>query len=485
VATTLPAIPDPGHRGPGASDLAQSQPSSEAREPSEAEGTAAVGSAFDPLMNDSQPTTEVEPTATGLAEADFEGRSGNGLLGKVVGPIKTPAPTDPVAPSSERQRAPSARLAGVDGLRAFAALWVVLFHMRAFSGGRLPEPLDLFVRSGSTGVSLFLVLSGFCLYLPFAGANRRFHFGQFLTRRCRRLMPAYYASLAAIVLLYVIAGGHLGLPDLTTRDLTTQAVTHATLTHQLVPATFYGLNGAYWSLGLEWELYLTLPLLIIAVRRFGLACTLLGVVGVNVAYRLSLTTLIGHGSLAAHSILATDVLPNLLPGRWAEFAFGMAAAELYQAGRLPAWGRRLRYAVIPVLPAALLVAGNPLAHLLFGAVFVALLCTVVAGDNIVARVFSWGPMVLLGTMSFSIYLIHTPLVQIGATLLGADHGASPTTVFFELVALLPVILAVSWLLFMLVERRTLTTHSVPAFAGRSLLFPRWWPTARESIGTNP
>ena len=76
------------------------------------------------------------------------------------------------------------RLAAVDGLRAFAALWVVLFHIRAFSGGRLPPGLDTFARSGSTGVSLFLVLSGFCLFLPYSGGrSHRFQSRSFFRRR--------------------------------------------------------------------------------------------------------------------------------------------------------------------------------------------------------------------------------------------------------------------------------------------------------------
>ena len=83
----------------------------------------------------------------------------------------------------------SERLPGVDGLRAVAALWVVLFNMAAFSHAQFPQVpgLDLFLRSGSTGVSLFLVLSGFCLYLPFAGGRAaRFKVGEFFRRRCRR-----------------------------------------------------------------------------------------------------------------------------------------------------------------------------------------------------------------------------------------------------------------------------------------------------------
>src|SRR5258708_29944634 len=102
------------------------------------------------------------------------------------------------------------RLPGVDGLRAIAAMWVVLFHMTAFSGAQFHNipGLDLFLRSGSTGVSLFLVLSGFCLFLPFAGGRlHRFKAGEFFRRRCKRLMPAYYVALVLALALAVFTGG--------------------------------------------------------------------------------------------------------------------------------------------------------------------------------------------------------------------------------------------------------------------------------------
>src|SRR5690348_11481008 len=107
----------------------------------------------------------------------------------------------------------SRRLAGVDGLRAAAALWVVFFHIRSFSQAKFAHVpgLDLFLRSGSTGVSLFLVLSGFCLYIPFAGGRTdRFRAGRFFLRRCRRLMPAYYVSLVLAVAITVLGGAWLG-----------------------------------------------------------------------------------------------------------------------------------------------------------------------------------------------------------------------------------------------------------------------------------
>ena len=61
--------------------------------------------------------------------------------------------------------APRRRLEAVDGLRALAALWVVLFHIRAFSGASL-GPFDLIVRSGSTGVSSLSRAERFLLVSP-------------------------------------------------------------------------------------------------------------------------------------------------------------------------------------------------------------------------------------------------------------------------------------------------------------------------------
>jgi 1,2-diacylglycerol 3-beta-glucosyltransferase len=348
------------------------------------------------------------------------------------------------------------RLAGIDGLRAFAAMWVVLFHVRAFSGARLPL-VDVVVRSGSTGVSLFLVLSGFCLFLPFAGGRAgRFATRRFLVRRCRRLMPAYYVSLLLILAVTATAGVALGLAGYGARGIAAQAAAHLSLVHTLFPSTFYALNGAYWSLGLEWQLYLTLPLLVIGVRRLGLARVAIAVVAVNVVYRLVLDQLVGHGMVAADSILATAVLPNLFPGRWAEFVLGMVAAELYATGRVAGWAGWLRWAPILLVPLALVAVGSPLSHLLFGGVFFVLVAVVLSGNNLVSRAFSWRPLVALGVMSYSLYLVHQPLVQVGAHLLSSG-GASPRRVFVEMVMLLPVVIAAAWLLFVTVERRSLTS----------------------------
>lgn len=349
---------------------------------------------------------------------------------------------------------PRRRLDAVDGLRALAALWVVLFHIRAFSGANL-GPFDLIVRSGSTGVSLFLVLSGFCLYLPVLRKGpSNFRPMQFLRRRAKRLLPAYYTSLVVFVVLEVLLAGHLAFPSYAWQELPFLVVTHLTMTFTLFASSFYAFNGAYWSLGLEWQLYLSLPLLVLVSRRYGLLRTVLAVVAINIAYRVGLQLAVDLHALNGGTPLANLVLPNLLLGRWAEFAFGMVAAHLYFSGKLKQWSRILGFALIPLVPFALISVGDPLSHLVFGAVFFAVLCVVLTGNNVLTRVFSWRPLVSLGVMSYSLYLVHQPIVQAFAVFF--QYHASPRVAFLATLALLPVIILVARLLFVTVERRTIT-----------------------------
>jgi peptidoglycan/LPS O-acetylase OafA/YrhL len=366
-----------------------------------------------------------------------------------------------VKPSAER-------LEGIDGLRAFAALWVVLFHIQAFSGAQLPG-IGFFLRSGSTGVSLFLVLSGLCLYLPFAGGrDGRFRTGDFFARRCRRLMPAYYTSLIFSVMLAVAFSTLPGYPPLTPGALMGNLLAHLTLTQTLFPDTFYGLNGAYWSLGLEWQLYLALPLLIWGIRRYSIVPVVSFAVVVNVLYRIGLFVAMQRGLIPAQSALAVAVLPNQIFGRWAEFAFGMVVAELYVRGHLERFAPYGGLALIALVPISLLSTALPVAHIFFGLTFFCLVCLVLAGGNVVSRAFSWRPLALLGVMSYSIYLIHQPIVEGMAIVLRSELGISPLQTFLGLLLLIPVVLLLAWVLFMTIERRTI--HASQA----ALLDPRTW-----------
>jgi peptidoglycan/LPS O-acetylase OafA/YrhL len=359
----------------------------------------------------------------------------------------------------------------------------VLFHIAAFSApsfAHVPGVL-LFIHSGSTGVSLFLVLSGFCLYVPFAGGRAsRFKSRDFFLRRCRRLLPAYYTSLVAVLVLYLAAGAWLGYQRFTPDQLAEQVLAHLTLAHSLFPNTFYALNGAYWSLALEWQLYLALPLLVWGIRRFGLPRTATAAIVCNIVYRLALALVISRGVIASDGALAVAVLPNILPGRWAEFVFGMIAAELYANGSVASLAKFAWLGFLLGVPTSLALYKLPVGHLLFGITYASLLCLVLASSTIVSRVFSWRPLVALGIMSYSIYLVHQPLVQGLAYALQTYGHLSHNMSFVALLLAVPVIIAIAWVLFITVERRSIKVS--PSENGRfpfTLRFGRRTPGAAD------
>ncbi len=129
----------------------------------------------------------------------------------------------PTASTESNRAAPGLHF--IDGLRGLAMLMVLLCHCWIFGGfWVLPLPwgphtvnaASLF-SSGYIGVNLFLVLSGFCLYWPFVkgGARREPTLWEFAKKRCRRILPPYYVTLALFgAPLFLVALRHHSYRDL-------------------------------------------------------------------------------------------------------------------------------------------------------------------------------------------------------------------------------------------------------------------------------
>jgi peptidoglycan/LPS O-acetylase OafA/YrhL len=158
----------------------------------------------------------------------------------------------------------------LDGVRAFACLIVIWFHiyriprdMQVWATQPFVHPLlNSFLFFGKYGVTLFFVLSGFLLFLPFARAllfektwpsTRHFYL-----RRVFRIMPAYYLTLILIVLLFQ----QQYLQPQHWQELGLFFVFFEDSTH----ATFKQLNAPFWTLAIEWQYYMLLPLLVLGMR---------------------------------------------------------------------------------------------------------------------------------------------------------------------------------------------------------------------------
>lgn len=186
-------------------------------------------------------------------------------------------------PSSLPVAATPLRLPFLDGLRAFAALWVVFGHCHLFglgwtrSGSLWGRPLDLLLYS-HLGVNVFLVLSGFCLALPVVrNANRLSATADYFKARAWRILPPYYAALLLILLLNcywpVAQWGRHSVP-LTPEIPWPVLATNLLLLQDVFPH-LNSINGPFWSIATEWHLYFVFPALVLVLRRFGTAALLL------------------------------------------------------------------------------------------------------------------------------------------------------------------------------------------------------------------
>lgn len=354
----------------------------------------------------------------------------------------------------------------VDGLRAVAALGVAVFHTFLFTGythqtaEELPRPFKVLLV-GDFAVPLFIVLSGFVLMLPVArhpGLVLRGGTWTFLKRRARRILPPYYASLALFLVL--IAAVPLLRDEQGTVWDSKVPVTlggvasHLALVHNVWPDKAFEINGPAWSVATEWQLYFAMPFLLLPLwRRVGMYCT----VGIAVVV----------GWAIHFAIPEIDVAHLWFLGL---FALGMAAAYALVNGVVVP---RLGAIVAVVVPGYLLclAAFNSKAHEYdwatetgLGVVIALLLLwmgqrTMSGQTSSLHAVLESRTLVWVGLWSYSIYLIHSPLLGLGNLIL-LETTDLPIGSHLALMAavVLPISLVAAYLFHRLVERRFLTTH---------------------------
>ncbi|MBS1691568.1 MAG: acyltransferase [Actinobacteria bacterium] len=251
--------------------------------------------------------------------------------------------------SSGQNGASRGYLSAVEGLRACAAIGVVVTHVAFQTGhsagfwGRVWGRFDL-------AVAVFFALSGFLLWRGHAAAARGLRptppTGHYLRSRIVRIMPGYLVAVVVILLLLP------GAVD--TRGDLTVWLANLTLTQIYVPLTLTAGLTQMWSLSVEMSFYLALPLLALLGRRLPVRARIPVIAGVA-ALSLLWVHIPFDGS-SGHNPW------NWPPAFFSWFAAGMLLAELTvsppgRAHRLAA--RRVLMAGITV--AAFAVAASPLA----------------------------------------------------------------------------------------------------------------------------
>lgn len=255
---------------------------------------------------------------------------------------------DNASPAAQARATPARRLAWIDEARGFLAIYVVLHHAainidRSGLADGLSAWVDLLFGWGHPRVDLFFLLSAFCLALPAASGRAMRPYGEFVGRRIWRLLPPYYAALALTLLLdQSWIGGPSGTHWDVSLPVTAEGIlSHVLLVHPWWSSTTAQISHPFWSIGVEFQLCLLLPLLVALGHRLGpwwlaVACTWLGYAAWRVSARLgfpdaspwgaSLYYLAVFGIGIATAFLYAERHTGGATARWGRTAFGVTVA---------------------------------------------------------------------------------------------------------------------------------------------------------------
>lgn len=320
----------------------------------------------------------------------------------------------------------------IDGLRAIAVLSVVLYHYGI-------GPLD----GGFVGVDIFFVISGYLItgIIQSELARGEFTLARFYERRARRIFPALFAML----LVTLLAGLFLLLPS----DLARLGQA-ATATVLFVSNALYFRQSGYfddasdfnallhtWSLGVEEQFYVGLPLLLMVIHRYRPRWLLRTIVaGVLLSFA---------ASVLVQPILAKAVF-FLSPFRAWELLLGslVAVSGAPKVRHPTATGALSGLALLALLGAVIFMRAGinfPGWIAALPVLATAVLLYIGAGESTwVTRVLSWRPLVFVGLISYSLYLWHWPLL----VLVKYHMGMAPLSLAASFVLLaLAVLLAVA------------------------------------------
>lgn len=343
------------------------------------------------------------------------------------------------------------------GVRGIAATWVVLLHIQLLLPELLPRipVVGAVFDGGNLGVDLFFILSGFIIsftYLDRLGTRAPGDVSRYLWLRVARIYPTHLFMLLVVAAL-VAAMTIAGTPPEDERRFSPLSFVMNLLMLQAVPPAL-AWNDPAWSISTEFAAYLAFPLLVPLLARLTPRAATTGLV-----------VLLGAGMIGLWIVVATAHEWPYWSGyvlMWTRiavcFPVGCLLYVVWRSRPAGEWSRvadvLLPVALVGVVVACVLTPpaeaiALPVAAYPF---LVLLIFSLASSTGIVARLLSTRVMMWAGRASYSVYLVHFPLLLIvGAAVgyLGIDAG-SPLA-FVALGATLLAVLGAGAFAYHLVE----------------------------------
>jgi len=298
----------------------------------------------------------------------------------------------------------SARMPGLDGIRALAVCAVVWHHTH---GAIAYLPMS---RNGFLGVDVFFVLSGFLittLLLNEKAKSGRISLRHFYVRRSLRIFPLYYVVLLMLTMYFLFVGGESNQRASFLHELPF----HATYTSNLVEV--HSMMAITWSLSTEEQFYLLWPPLLAFLGLWSVPVLALFLV-VNQAVNFGgLDGLLSSVGMAYESlvILQCTFTPIIL-GALLAFALASDRIRTHLGRVMPRW-TLLLFVVLMLIAANVPgdIRGWPrLSFQLATAAFLA--AVVLQPTHRMVSALEWKPLVYIGTVSYGVYLLHMLVVDV-------------------------------------------------------------------------
>jgi peptidoglycan/LPS O-acetylase OafA/YrhL len=291
-------------------------------------------------------------------------------------------------------------------------LAVVCFHVFADARNAQPDPSTVWISwlkyGGGLGISTFFVLSGFCIHLSQAQklATKEDYqptWTQFFRRRFLRLYPAYLGAIGLFVVLNLAWTLILRREPLVHLPDIWDFLSHLLLLHTLTPETFFSIYPALWFIGVQAHLYLLYPVFWGLVQRWGIHRALLSILLLTLAFRLLSESIILTPTAHPRTKL---VLWNNAPQRWFEWCFGAwIAQQVFQGVRF-----RLTYAWGILMLLVLWIPNGGTFQVIFtpvlGCLIGLILWSLVINEDRLRLNSLCLPVLYLGRISYSVYLLH-------------------------------------------------------------------------------
>ena len=346
------------------------------------------------------------------------------------------------------------QLDAIDGIRGLLAFWVFLGHL----AGSVYFSFPILSRPG-LAVDFFMLLSGFLMMWHWT-PRERIHPSKlrqsldFYIRRFFRIAPLYYfVFFVFLIFPEPFNAAKAGIADAFFKPCTYSHIDNNTFKNIALHCSFFfGMLPKYaqnnplpdWSLSLEMQFYIVFPLLVAVSRRINFLAFSMAL------FPMALVFYQFFGVPNAPGILLTFPQPSFLPMRIATFVSGIILAEMLRSSL------NNNNRASPSLTCAFIIALSVCdKYVILGSAFIAYLL-LSRNDNPVLRLLESRPVKFLGSISYSVYLTHIPVLLL--VLWGVSQtpvipkGHSGIAFLISALIISPILIAVSYLTYAYIEK---------------------------------